>query len=325
MAAPTTPISTASTSCTRQRRRSSAPSQSLNTPTAQSQQPISPLAIVLSTHLAVWQHPALLRAAAELSQKLRLAVGALGHLHVAAEHAARGQQVLLGLDDLERGLDEVRRERRVLAGRLGEVPAVDEHVDEPVAGVDLARHRAVRHRARRLHGAFGVEGGSGLRGRLLVGGCRVTAEHVAVVTVPDLLDGLALDERRHPEVAADDVVHESAHVPLLVGSRIAPLLVLDACDVAPCELECSFVDSGQVDSHQSRTSVRFRDATAHTPMASTIDTTARPTCTALKPNECLGSPTMFLVNTSQTNSVQPTVTRSHSRSREGMGATYCPA
>ena len=52
--------------------------------------------------------------------------------------------------------------------------------------------------------------------------------------------------------------------------------------------------------------------------ARTIDTTASATWTALKPNECLGSPTMFLVNTSQTNSVQPTVTRSHSRSREDM-------
>src|SRR5438270_14070313 len=53
-------------------------------------------------------------------------------------------------------------------------------------------------------------------------------------------------------------------------------------------------------------------------MASTMETTASATCTALKPNECLGSPTMFLVNTSQTNSVQPTVTRSHSRSREDI-------
>src|SRR3954471_4588512 len=53
-----------------------------------------------------------------------------------------------------------------------------------------------------------------------------------------------------------------------------------------------------------------------------MERTASAACTALKPNECLGSPTMFLVNTSQTNSVQPTVTRSHRRSREDMSATY---
>ena len=42
---------------------------------------------------------------------------------------------------------------RVLAGRDGHVPRVDQHVDEPVAGVDLAGDRPVRHRARRIQRA----------------------------------------------------------------------------------------------------------------------------------------------------------------------------
>src|SRR5438105_928461 len=115
-----TPTRSASTTCARQRRRSSAPSHSRATAMAQSQQHIRSLTIVLSTQRAVWQHPLhlpfwQLGLAAKLGQELDLAVGACGHLYVATEHAAGGEQVLLGLDDLEAGLDQVSREVRVLA------------------------------------------------------------------------------------------------------------------------------------------------------------------------------------------------------------------
>jgi hypothetical protein len=66
------------------------------------------------------------------------------------ECAAGSQHADLRFRDLAAGLGEVTIERGVLPGGRGQIPAVDQDVDEPVTGVHRPGHRPVRHRARRV-------------------------------------------------------------------------------------------------------------------------------------------------------------------------------
>ncbi len=105
---------------------------------------------------------------------------------------------------------------------------MDEDVDEAVSGVHLTRHRAVRHRDGRLHGARTLEGsGRFCRGRV-VRRCRIVTDLVAVEPIAHLLDRLAVDQWRHPPVAADDVVQQRAHVHPLARRRRVELRGTDA-------------------------------------------------------------------------------------------------
>src|SRR6476660_1635483 len=76
--------------------------------------------------------------ATEHGEELRLAVRSVRGGHIGAEHATGYQQVHLGLDDGEAGLNEVVGDLGVLTGALRHVPTVDDHVEHPVAAVDLA-------------------------------------------------------------------------------------------------------------------------------------------------------------------------------------------
>src|SRR5829696_5441119 len=88
---------------------------------------------------------------AEQPEQLGLAPGFVGQVHPVAEHAARRERVHLRFDDREARLHQLRIERGVLAGRRGDVPSVDEHVEEAVPAVHRSGHRSVRHRARPFH------------------------------------------------------------------------------------------------------------------------------------------------------------------------------
>ena len=84
--------------------------------------------------------------------------------------------------------DELGVERAVLAGRRGEVPAVDEVVGGELVDVLGGILVAVRE----VHGVDAVElavdGGDRLRRRVAAGRLRVVAEQVAVEAVADLGD-----------------------------------------------------------------------------------------------------------------------------------------
>src|ERR1035437_1089428 len=74
-----------------------------------------------------------------------------------AERAASPQHADLRLCDLAAGLNEVVIERAVLPGGSGQVPAVDQHVDEAMTGVHRPGDRPVRHRARRVQRTWPAE------------------------------------------------------------------------------------------------------------------------------------------------------------------------
>src|SRR3954453_18718679 len=90
---------------------------------------------------------------AEHREEAGLRGGVRPHAADAAERPSRREHLGLRLDDVDAGEDEVLGEPGVLAGGHGDVPAVNEDVDEAVPAVHLARHRAVRDRARPLHRA----------------------------------------------------------------------------------------------------------------------------------------------------------------------------
>ncbi len=70
---------------------------------------------------------------------------------IGTERAAALELVELRLDHLEAGVDQIAGQRSVATRCLGDVPPVDQHVDETVAAIDAARHRPVRHRTRSIH------------------------------------------------------------------------------------------------------------------------------------------------------------------------------
>jgi hypothetical protein len=68
------------------------------------------------------------------------------------------EEFQLRFDDPAAGLHEVGIECGVLPGSGGQVPAVDEHVDEPVRGIDRPWDWPVRDGARCIEGARPEEG-----------------------------------------------------------------------------------------------------------------------------------------------------------------------
>ena len=153
-----------------------------------------------------------------------------GHLDVAAEHAARAQHLGVGSHRLPARLDQRWVERSVLAGGGRQVPAVDEHVEQPVAGVGRPGDRSVRDGYRRVHRPGRGEGPVGRGGRRPIGPERIVAEHVTVEGVADVGDRAAGRQLDHPVVAGDDVVEQLAHVPAVAGRRVGPLSGADAGD-----------------------------------------------------------------------------------------------
>ena len=75
---------------------------------------------------------------AECGEQARLGVARTRRLDFLAKRAAGAQQIGLRRDYIVAGIDKGRIECCVLAAGDGQVPAVDEHVEEAVAGV----HRA---------------------------------------------------------------------------------------------------------------------------------------------------------------------------------------
>ena len=66
-------------------------------------------------------------------------LGVVGHVERGPERAAPDEHVHLRLDHREARLHQLGVEGGVLAGRRGDVPPVDEHVEEAVPAVDRAR------------------------------------------------------------------------------------------------------------------------------------------------------------------------------------------
>ena len=85
---------------------------------------------------------------AQDGQQARLSVAGIGGLYFLAQLSAGAESVRLRCDQIAAGADQDRIEPGVLAAGHGQVPAVDEHVEEPVAGVDRARDRSVGDRGR---------------------------------------------------------------------------------------------------------------------------------------------------------------------------------
>ena len=67
-------------------------------------------------------------------------------------------------------------------------------------------------------------------GRRGPGPLGIGAEHVAVKAVADLGDRGSGQQRRRPETLTDDVIHQVADRPALVGRRGRPLVVADLLD-----------------------------------------------------------------------------------------------
>ena len=80
----------------------------------------------------------------------------------------------------------------------GDVPAVDQHVEEAVAAVDRAGHRPVRHRDRRVHRPGRAERRRRDSADASYAADRVVAEHVAVEAVADVLDASCRRRARGP-------------------------------------------------------------------------------------------------------------------------------
>src|SRR5215472_138149 len=100
-----------------------------------------------------------------------------------AEGARRAERRYLRLDDLTAGPHKGRIEVRVLAGGHGQVPAMDEHVEHAVPGIDRAGHRPVGHGTRRVQGAWPAECRRRCRRRGGVGSSGIGAEHITVEAV----------------------------------------------------------------------------------------------------------------------------------------------
>ena len=80
---------------------------------------------------------------AQRGQQTGLRIAGVRQLDFVTEHAAGAQELRLRGDDVEARIHQRRAELRILPGGDGHVPAVDEHVDETVAGVYRARDRTV--------------------------------------------------------------------------------------------------------------------------------------------------------------------------------------
>ena len=187
-----------------------------------------------------------------MASSVRLAVGAGRHGDVAPERPGALDHVELRLEHLPARLDQLGVERRVLAGGVGQVPAVDEHVDEAGAR-STPRREPARTRPRTVapsHPARGTpprpprpsasyaDSGSG-------------SSTSPSRRSPTSSIVLPAHELGHPEVAAHDVVQERPDA----SSRRTPSRVELARvdprheDVGP--IKGTGVDLGQVDDHRA--------------------------------------------------------------------------
>src|SRR6266567_7004702 len=95
----------------------------------------------------------ILRLAAEDGEQPGLEIGVGWDGDVGLEVAAAAEVLCLVFEKVPEGLYQVVWQAGVLAGRGGEVPTVDGHIDQPVGGVDAARNWPVRDGAGSVHGA----------------------------------------------------------------------------------------------------------------------------------------------------------------------------
>ena len=87
--------------------------------------------------------------------------------------------------------------------------------------------------------------------RRVVGGERISTEHVTVETVTDLVDRLPAHELGSPQVAAHDMVEQLTHRPLFVDRRSIERISRDAGDQRAGRVEGASVHLGKVDGHRN--------------------------------------------------------------------------
>lgn len=129
-----------------------------------------------------------------------------------SEYAGAPEELSLRFDNFQASVDKLGIDPAVLTRRLGQIPAVDQHVNEPVTRVHRPRHGPVGNGARRVECAGRLERRGGWLGRAVVGTARVIADDVAVELVADLLDRPARSKLGCPQVPRDDMVEQGAYV-----------------------------------------------------------------------------------------------------------------
>src|SRR6266567_3788061 len=183
-----------------------------------------------------------LRPASNEGQQLRLLIGIFRYSEILAKHTRPTEFASEFLGDGQAARNELSVEAGLLAGALGDVPAVNQDVHEQLAGVIRARVIAERQVARRLHRSGGIDSlPSNIYGPAVRRGGIVSSQ-IAVECSADLRDGLPMEELGGPEVLADDVVRDLLGVPLRTGRGHMPAVPRDLFDNAPRRLHCAGIE-----------------------------------------------------------------------------------
>ena len=167
---------------------------------------------------------------AETGEQQGLGVRMAGHRRPLGDRAGTAVSLLHGFEPGRAGCDEFVIQVFVRADRTGQVPRVDHVIGEQLQRVLAAGEVAERQVDDPVHRAV-LAGGAHRRGRRRgPGGLGLGAEHVALEAVTHLGDRGSGQQRRRPQILADQMVHQVADRPVLVRGRGLPLVVADLPD-----------------------------------------------------------------------------------------------
>jgi hypothetical protein len=166
----------------------------------------------------------------EQCQELGLRVGICRCLLLITEHAGSPDDLFavfpLDVDMVnELGIHPV-----VSADSSGEIPSVNDMIQQELDGVFLSRVVPGRQMDGPLHGPVRHDGLERPLGSVSPCSFGIRSEDVTLEALADAFDRLAFQQRRNPQVLVHEVMHELAHIPLRAGGRIGPLIVTDLLD-----------------------------------------------------------------------------------------------